>query len=318
MPEWDEVVFLIVLLVNALTAIVYLLWGILIVVPLKEGRTENKWERLFDNRRAFLIKFFIMLLCPVVGPLFFIVSYLFYRVLFWTAPDLEDVIFSKERVKIQLKGDEERVRNMVPLEEALAVNEKKDLRMVMMNMVKGEIQDSLAAIALALDSEDSESSHYAASVMTDELNEFRTKVQNMLQEIEKEEPGQTEFEEMLLDYMDKVLKLRIFTPIEQKRFVQIMEDAARRLREKDRSRLSEERYEGVCLRLLEVKDYADSEKWCVWLAEQYPNHLSAYTCKLKLYFTTQNKEAFFTTLSCLKNSDVVIDRETLELIRVFS
>lgn len=264
------------------------------------------------------MKFFIMLMCPVVGPLFFMVSYLLYRVLFWTAPDLEDVIFSKERVKIQLKADEERVRNMVPLEEALAVNQKKDLRMVMMNMVKGEIQDSLAAIALALDSGDSESSHYAASVMTDELNEFRKKVQNMLREIEQEDPEETEFEELLIDYMNKVLKLQIFTSIEQKRFVQIMADTAGKLRQKDMSRLSEEQYEGVCLRLLEAKDYINSEKWCIWLAEQYPDRLSAYTCKLKLYFTIQNKEAFFTTLSHLKKSDVVIDRETLELIRVFS
>ncbi len=48
------------------------------------------------------------------------------------------------------------------------------------------------------------------------------------------------------------------------------------------------------------------------------NKLSAYTCRLKLYFTQQNKEAFFSTLNDLKRSDVVIDRETLELIRVFS
>ena len=207
---------------------------------------------------------------------------------------------------------------MVPLEEALAINETKDLRTVMMNMVKGEIQDSLAAIALALDSEDSESSHYAASVMTDELNEFRRRVQALSWEILQEEEDETEYEEMLIDYMNQVLKLRIFTIIEQRRFVHIMADTAEKLRQKDQSKLKEEQYESVCLRLLEIEDYTDSEKWCAWLAEQYPERLSAYTCRLKLYFTLQNKEAFFTTLNDLKKSDVVIDRETLELIRVFS
>lgn len=318
MPDWNRHIFLIVVLVNALIAVIYLLWGILVVVSIKERKTEKEWERMFDNRRAFLIKFFVMLLCPVIGPLFFVISYLLDKALFWTAPDLEDVIFSKDRVKIQLKADEERVRNMVPLEEALAINEKKDLRMVMMNMVKGEIQDSLAAIALALDSEDSESSHYAASVMTDELNEFRRRVQTLSWEIMQEEEGETEYEEMLIDYMNQVLKLRIFTIIEQRRFVHIMADTAEKLRQKDQSKLKEEQYESVCLRLMEIGDYTDSEKWCAWLAEQYPERLSAYTCRLKLYFTLQNKEAFFTTLNDLKRSDVVIDRETLELIRVFS
>lgn len=318
MPDWSRDIFLIVVIINAVIAVIYLLWGVLLVVPMKEQKTEKEWERMFDNRRAFLIKFFVMLLCPVIGPLFFIISYLLDKALFWTAPDLEDVIFSKDRVKIQLKADEERVRNMVPLEEALAINEKKDLRTVMMNMVKGEIQDSLAAIALALDSEDSESSHYAASVMTDELNEFRRKVQSLSWEILQEEENETEYEEMLIDYMNQVLKLRIFTIIEQRRFVHIMADTAEKLRQKDQSRLKEEQYESVCLRLMEIEDYTDSEKWCAWLAEQYPERLSAYTCRLKLYFTLQNKEAFFTTLNDLKKSDVVIDRETLELIRVFS
>lgn len=318
MPDWSRYIFLIVVIINTVTAVIYLLWGILLVVPVKEQQTEKEWGRMFDNRRAFLIKFFVMLLCPVIGPLFFIISYLLDKILFWTAPDLEDVIFSKDRVKIQLKADEERVRNMVPLEEALAINEKKDLRTVMMNMVKGEIQDSLAAIALALDSEDSESSHYAASVMTDELNEFRRRVQALSWEILQEEEDETEYEEMLIDYMNQVLKLRIFTIIEQRRFVHIMADTAEKLRQKDQSKLKEEQYESVCLRLLEIEDYTDSEKWCAWLAEQYPERLSAYTCRLKLYFTLQNKEAFFTTLNDLKKSDVVIDRETLELIRVFS
>ncbi len=318
MPVWDEVIFLIVLVINVLIAVIYLLWGVLAVVPAKEMQTENEWERLFDNRRGFLLKFFVMLLCPVVGPLFFIITYLLDKLLFWMTPDLEDVIFSKDRVKTQLKADEERVRNMVPLEEALAINEKKNLRMVMMNMVKGEIQDSLAAIALALDSEDSEAAHYAASVMTDELNEFRTRVQALSQEIEEEKEDETACEEMLLDYMNKVLKLQIFTPIEQKRFVYIMADTAEKLRQKDAVRVTEEQYENVCLRLMEIKDYENAEKWGSWLAEQYPEQLSAYTCKLKLYFTLQDKEAFFTTLHALKKSDVVIDRETLELIRVFS
>nr|WP_305136973.1 hypothetical protein [uncultured Schaedlerella sp.] len=317
MPDWDERVFLIVVILNALTAAVYFLWEALVVTTANERQSNTK-ERLFDNRRAFLLKTAVMLFCPVIGILFFLISYLMDKLLFWTAPDLEDVIFSKDRVKTQLKADEERARNMVPLEEALAINEKKDLRLVMMNMVKGEIQDSLAAIALALDSEDSESSHYAASVMTDELNEFRTKVQKLIQEIQNEKEEETALEEMLVNYMNKVLKLQIFTPIEQKRFVYIMADTAEKIRQKDMPKLTEEQYENVCLRLLEIQDYSNSEKWCSWLAEQYPDQLSAYTCRLKLYFTMQNKEAFFRALNELKQSEVVIDSETLELIRVFS
>ena len=81
--------------------------------------------------------------------------------------------------------------------------------------------------------------------------------------------------------------------------------------------LSEQHLESVCLRLLEIQAFDDSNRWCQRLAERYPNSLSAYTCKLKLYFTMKNKAAFFQTLEALKQSDVVIDNETLELIRIF-
>ena len=46
--------------------------------------------------------------------------------------------------------------------------------------------------------------------------------------------------------------------------------------------------------------------------------LSAYTSRLKLYFTTQDRERFFEVMKELRASEVVIDQETLELIRFFA
>ena len=52
------------------------------------------------------------------------------------------------------------------------------------------------------------------------------------------------------------------------------------------------------------------------LARQHGNALAAYTCRLKLYFTMGEKEKFFEVLQELKESDIIIDNETLELIRI--
>ena len=49
-----------------------------------------------------------------------------------------------------------------------------------------------------------------------------------------------------------------------------------------------------------------------------PEELPSYTCRLKLSFARQDREDFFETLEALKRSNVVIDNETLELIRIFS
>lgn len=313
----DERIFLMILIVNLIVSLAYLLAGVLIVVPLQSmAEDEEGKEVLHDNRRAYLLRFLVMILCPVIGPLFFFISHVFYLFVFWRNVDLGDVIFSKERVKVRTKADEERERDIIPLEEAVLVNEKKDLRLVMMNVLKEDIQNSLASITLALESEDSEASHYAAAVLSDELNKFRFQVHKLWKQIQ-EEPGQTEYEEMLLDYMDGILKQHVFSTYEQRKFVDILEEAAELLYREEPSRFTVERYQGICLRTLEVKDYERSGKWCLRMAEQFPEELASYTCRLKLYFARQDREAFFETLNALKKSSVIIDSETLELIRVF-
>ena len=190
--------------------------------------------------------------------------------------------------------------------------------MVMMNVIREDFQNCLASITLALDSEDSEASHYAAAVLSDELNKFRIYVQRLWKQIQEEDAGQTECEEMLLDYTDSILKQHIFSAHEQRKFVGILTAAAESLYSKEPARFRLEWYEEVCLRNLEAKDFDSCGKWCGRMAEQFPEELRAYTCRLKLYFARQDREAFFETLGLLKKSNVVIDSETLELIRIFS
>lgn len=308
--------FVIILGVNLLAAVIYLIWGIA-RVTIKNKETDEP-EQLYDNKRTYLLRFLVMVFCPVIGALFFFAAWLLYRIIFWLQVDLTDVTFSKEQVRTQIKADENRERNVIPVEEAVLVNDKRSMRMAMMNIIKGDMMGSLGSIALALNSEDSETAHYAASALSDILNDFRMEVHRMRQAIDEEEPDETEREEEMLDYMDKVLKQRAFTALEQDRFVHIMEDTAEALYEKDSMKFTGSRYESLCLRLLETGDFEKSEKWCLRQAEQYPEQLSSFTCRLKLYFTMKNREAFFQTLGELKQSEVVIDSETLEMIRIFS
>lgn len=313
--EW---LFVIVWIINFIISVLYYLWGALFYVPAREHQDKDEAEYLHDNRRTYLIRVIVMVLCPIIGPLFFLISHLIYMTIFRQEVDLEDVIFSKERVKTNAKADEERERNLVPLEEALAVSDKKNLRMLMLNVIRGDLQDSLESISLALNSEDSETSHYAASVLRDELNDFRVKVQKIYTDIKEEKPEQTDSEEMLIDYMNRILCQKVFTEIEQAKFVNIMVEAAESIYQKNASRMLPQRYEAVCLRLIEQKQFERADLWCERLAKQFPDELVSYTCRLKLYFKENDRDRFFLVMDQLKKSDIIIDNETLELIRVFS
>lgn len=269
------------------------------------------------NRVEFVAKTIVMLLCPIAGPLFVLVGTLIYRYIFQKDVDLEDVIFQKDRVKTYLRADEERGRTMVPLEEALVVTDKNNLRNLMLNVVRGETRNSLASISKALNSEDSETSHYAASVLQDSLNGFRAMVQNSYNEILEEKENQLVHVRLLIEYMNPVLAQRVFTDMEQKSMVHRMSDVCQILYEKEPDRMSGEYFEDISLRLLEIKDYETCKMWCDRAVKYFPKRLSTYTCQLKLYFSCGDRDSFFRVLDELKQSDVVIDNETLELIRVF-
>lgn len=321
----DEWIFLLVCIVNTVIALLYFLYGTVIHVSVRKSSLEEGQEMLYDDRKTFLFRTIVMILCPVAGPMFFLCGFLLYGTVYRQKVDLEDVIFNKERVKMHLKADEERERDMVPLEEALKISDKKNLRMLMLNIIRGDMEESLEVISMALDSEDSETSHYAASVLHDELNAFRSNVQKYYELIQPSEDSEdveaadkTGYEELLIDYMVKVLQQRIFTELEQTRYVNILEQVGEILYEKDPSKLTPGRYEGICLLLLENQEYDRTEKWCQRLWKQYPEELASYTCRLKLYFTREDREAFLQTLQELRESDIIIDNEMLELIRIFS
>ena len=291
-----------VFILNSCIAVIYGFWRM-------RKRDNDKLETA--------AKILVILLCPIAGALFLLAGYVIYRYVFKREVDLEDVVFRKERVKTFLRADEDRGRTMVPMEEALVITDKTNLRNLMLNVVRADTGKSLASIAKALDSEDSETSHYAASVLLDELNGFRAMVQNVYNEILEEKEDQLVHVRLLIEYMNPVLSQRVFTDMEQKDMVLRMASVCQILYDKEPDKMSGEYFEDIALRLLEIKEYDHCRIWCERAVKYFPKRLSTYTCQLKLYFSCGDRESFFRVLRELKQSDVVIDNETLELIRVF-
>ena len=270
-----------------------------------------------NRRNSTLIKTLIMILCPVVGVLFFSLSYIWYKAFMSSPVDLEDVIFGKDHPKFETTAEEEKERNMIPLEEAIAITEKQDLRKLMMNVVSSDINHSLASITLALNSGDTETAHYAASVLQDALNDFRTVVEKEYKAILDNVPDKYDRCRNLIDYMDQVLSQKVFIEMEQRNYVEIMETVGEILFEGEPDSITTEQYENISLRLLGIEDFDKCEKWCERARIYCPTSLASFTCQLKLYFAMRRREDLFRVINELKASPIVIDKETLELIRVF-
>ena len=314
--RFGEREFLILLLVNLIVVVLYLLFGFIL-----------RWIWGKERSRSSLLKAGIMLLCPLVGAALLAFGWVFYRLLYHREVQLGDVLFSKERIKPQMPVEERRESNLAPMEEAVAIMDGNDLRDMMMSVVRGNVRASAPAIAMALESDDPEASHYAATALQSLLNEFRTSVQKNYEQIavvpdpEKETPEEKAARMGLavetVELMVEFLRHDLLTEGEHRQYALLLDDLCERLLEGAPERLAIGHYEAVSMQLLEVKDYEACRKWCLRTYATYPDRLEAYACQMKLYFMTGERDKFFRVLRELRSSDISIDKETLELMRVF-
>lgn len=300
------ILFFIFLILNTAIALAYLYWFLI-------------FKKDEDNRKQYIMHTIIMILCPLVGVLYFLLGNLKYHFIKFGQRDLTDVEFGKRRQKLRVKADEERERNIVSVEESIVISDQEKKRTNMLNILLGETDQSLSAIALALDSDDSEVAHYAASFLQNKMDEFRENVRKMQRMISEGKPEDEECQKnilALIHYMNHILKQKVLTGIEQRDYVNQMEDLCKILLEHARSKLSADHYEEIFYRLIDLTEYEKAEFWAKKLKEQYPDHLKSYTLLMKLYFETVQKEKFFEVLEQLRKSTITIDNQTLEMIRM--
>ena len=299
-------IFLAVLMVNALVSLLYLVWWLI-------------FKKETDNRKQYVMNTVIMLLCPIVGILYFFFAFFKYRFLELGDIDLSDVEFSKKRHIARVKADESRERNIVSVGEAILISDREKKRANMLNVLLGDTDESFSAIARALDSDDSEVAHYAASFLQSKMDTFRDNVRKTVQQIDEGDIGDEECRKLILNlikYMNHMLKQNVCTKTEQTDYVRQMEQLCETLFQNARNNLTSECYEWLIGRITELKEYDKAELWENRFFEQYPDLLAAYTLRLKLYFETGHKDKFFEVLTQLQRSSVAVDSKTLELIRM--
>lgn len=302
----DGIIFLAVLILNAIIALSYLIWYLI-------------FKKDTDNRKQYVMHTVIMLICPVAGILYFLFAFLKYRFIKFGKRDLSDVEFSKKRHIARVKADENRERNIVSVGEAILVSDQEKKRANMLNVLLGETDESFSAIAIALDSDDSEVAHYAASFLQSKMDTFRDNVRKTQQKIEEGDIEDGECQRLILNlirYMNHMLKQKVFTQVEQTDYVEQMEQLCEKMFQNTRNGLTPECYEWLIGRIMELRKYDKAELWGNRFCSQYPEILSSYTLRLKLYFETSRKEKFFEVLDELRASSVAIDSQTLELIRM--
>lgn len=305
----QEIIFLAVILtINTMIAAGYLIYGL--VFRVKKEKDEK------DPVRYVILSLF-MLLCPVIGPAFLGFGNLFYQLFFDTSIDLAAITFSKKRVDVVERPDESDEINLIPMEEAIMINDKENLRNLLLTVLRGDVKKSINAVTKALNSSDSEASHYAASAIMDIMNEFQKTLQKFYAQMDAE-PDDTEVMVLYINYLSEMLSAGFLSELEEKTYIYSLQKVCERLFHADQTQLKPMHYTALISLFTKINDLQSSELWIQRFTTNYPDHIEMYRCALHHYFSIKDKIHFFEYMDRLKHSNIPIDNDMLELIRTFS
>ena len=291
--------------VLGLTALSYgLALGYLLRVVLRKPRQERGYAWL---RFAFLMT------CPVAGGCYLLLSRLLSR-LFFTRAD--SFVVQKEapaEARVLAVLDENAELNVVSIEEAMIVSHRSDLRRLLLNILKDGADNSLDAIALALESDDSEASHYSASAIADSLARFHDRLRELDERYEQTDDPDAlrEIVEHLLWYLEK----NLLSEREQSMYLQQASERLLQLADASAEEAISLYYSRLVALAVRAEDLELANAWADRLALRFPDTRYAYTANLQCRYACGDAEGFSQWLGRLKRSKVVINKETLDLIR---
>ncbi|GAA0181261.1 hypothetical protein SH2C18_38180 [Clostridium sediminicola] len=262
--------------------------------------------------------FFVSLFIPIIGTLYVIFSRLFSIL----SRDSETILESYEKyIKGNVykwkrkKPSTENEINLVPMEDALIVNENKIKRSLVINILKKDPTKHIDVIKKALEDEDTETTHYAATAILQIKNSFNIMIQeySVKYESDKENLNITiPYYNILKKYVDSglldeqnVFKYRVLIS-------ELLTSILNRYTKYDKYYIDKIDNE------LELNNFYIAEKYCEDFFNNYPNTEKPYLMYLKTYFKLGDKKTFNKYLKALMDSPIQLSNEGLNIVRFWT
>lgn len=253
----------------------------------------------------------LALFLPVAGAA--VAIYLFAHRSHDPTAELEDdemaqITLFTDRVNIETET------NILSMEEILMVDDKKTKRKQFLNTLKDDITEYIDKLQMALRDEDIETSHYAASAISEIQKSLDLKIQQMASAVERD-PGDLiaagAYLDVIWEYLDSGLadersKARLLQ--ESLRLLELLMQQGHR-NQKDYKRFIETN--------MELGDEKKAMSGCEAYLEAYETE-AAFVTALQCYYKLRDRAKFYVTLSALKQSDIVLSKDGLEIVRVWN
>ena len=203
--------------------------------------------------------------------------------------------------------------NIVSLEESLLISDTNYRRETMMKALKKDALNYFSFIKTAINNDDDETSHYAASSMLNTRRLLDIKMRE-ISKVYHENPDDINIAMDFFDITDRYITIFDFDAEIMEKYV---EDNILLLKKiiKDKVDIPQKYIIRLIELLISTYNNDEAKKYCEIVAKNYPDNEDKYLGLLKSYYEMKNKKDFDLTFKRLMDSDVVFSNEVLEIIR---
>ncbi|CEI72688.1 Hypothetical protein FRIFI_1149 [Romboutsia hominis] len=284
--------------------VINFLIGLFILLLMKIFRVKNAYTN-----------FLLIIAIPFLGIIYILFIYLFK---FFIKSDNGQYLIDKENEydrNISLLIREAELKNkkdLIPIEDALNLNDHSIKRNLVIEMLKEDSYKYLEFLLKALKDEDSETSHYAATAIT----QLKSKLTVAIQDMEVEYYKNSKNKEVSKEYIKALKECIDSNLIDKKERTRLTYSYKLALENYIRDIEDDENYLNELIKIyIDIKNYDKAIIYSYKYMKKFVQSYKPYMFLLEVYYTLNDKKNFEKVIKSLRESDIKLDKEGLDILR---
>lgn len=206
--------------------------------------------------------------------------------------------------------------NLLPLEEALIVNETSTRRRLLLDVLKEDMEESMIPLLKqAVNNEDTETSHYAVTAVMEIKRKLLLSIQKWSVRYEEDKSNP----EIMLEYANAIKNYTMSGFMDKRTQMSHKLNYVKLLQQLLKTEaVSEKLYCETIDSMKVLERFDEALRYSNQFRVRFPESEEAYLSELDLYYTLKMKEPFYETLASLKASKILVSNRGLNIIRYWS
>lgn len=263
------------------------------------------------RRKGAALQAMILVSCPFIGILFILAMF--------KKPaqdgELPEWLLRREEYEdVSLQApNRELETNIIPFQDALTLNDNTIKRKTLISLLKEEFLQQSEALALALKSEDTETSHYAASALQQAKSNLMKELKRLEGKLLEDSTG-IETIKQYVDVLKQSVQMEFLDQKTRKKYMYMYSQALSRLLALDPSNGSLYYNEKIAT-ALELMEFQQALETAEAFLEHFPHEEDAYFAAMSVHFHMRNNKAFFQLVDTVRSSSIRLSPERLNQLR---